>query len=144
MSTSITHHTFLRVAPEHVLATSRSSCNQSHHLVERVLLLNWRRRSEAAVGSRDALLQRRHGSSTHSLRKGAFGGSPSSIHATTTTSPFSQKKWVLTFLPSERQIKRTYTGKTAGRNDDMIIALQLAIAGARVFYESERYRPFRI
>lgn len=41
------------------------------------------------------------------------------------------------------QVKRTYTGKTAGRNDDLVITLQLALAGARVFYESERYAQFR-
>ena len=40
-------------------------------------------------------------------------------------------------------MKRTYTGKTAGRNDDLVITLQLALAGARVFYESDRYAKFR-
>ena len=39
--------------------------------------------------------------------------------------------------------KRTYTGKSAGRNDDIVITLQLALAGARVFYESDRYAQFR-
>ena len=41
------------------------------------------------------------------------------------------------------KVRRTYTGKTAGRNDDLVITLQLALAGARVFYESERYAQFR-
>ena len=41
------------------------------------------------------------------------------------------------------KVRRTFTGKTGGRQDDMAIALQLAIAGARVFYESERYQKFR-
>lgn len=40
-------------------------------------------------------------------------------------------------------MKRTYTGKTAGRNDDLVITLQLALAGARVFYQSDRYAQFR-
>ena len=65
------------------------------------------------------------------------------------------------------KVKRTYTGKTgcapvatterdacahpsthvacvrSGRNDDIVITLQLALAGARMFYQSDRYRQFR-
>ena len=39
--------------------------------------------------------------------------------------------------------RRTFTGKTGGRNDDLCIALQLALAGSREFYSSERYAQFR-
>jgi hypothetical protein len=39
--------------------------------------------------------------------------------------------------------KRTYSGKVGGRNDDLSIALQLAVAGLRCFYQNERYRSFR-
>ena len=41
------------------------------------------------------------------------------------------------------QVRKTFTGKTGGRNDDLCIALQLALAGARCFYESPRYQTFR-
>ena len=30
-----------------------------------------------------------------------------------------------------------------GRNDDLVIAAQLALAGSRVFYTDNRYRTFR-
>jgi hypothetical protein len=33
------------------------------------------------------------------------------------------------------QVKRTYTGKLGGRNDDLVITLQLALAGLRIFYQ---------
>ena len=39
--------------------------------------------------------------------------------------------------------KKTYSGKTGGRNDDVAIVLQLAIAGCRCFYSSEKYQNFR-
>ena len=36
-----------------------------------------------------------------------------------------------------------YSGKTSGRNDDLVIALQLAITGVRCFYSEPRYDSFR-
>lgn len=39
--------------------------------------------------------------------------------------------------------KKTYTGKMGGRNDDIAIVTQLAIAGVRCFYTSDKYRTFR-
>ena len=39
--------------------------------------------------------------------------------------------------------KKTYTGKLGGRNDDVAIVAQLAIAGIRCFYSSDKYRQFR-
>ena len=45
--------------------------------------------------------------------------------------------------PTAQQIRKTFTGKTGGRNDDLCIALQLALAGARQFYQSGRYNTFR-
>lgn len=42
------------------------------------------------------------------------------------------------------KVKKTYSGKIGGRNDDLVIALQLAMSGTRVFYESDRYKSFRI
>ena len=36
-----------------------------------------------------------------------------------------------------------YSGKVGGRNDDLIIALQLAITGIRCFYQDARYDGFR-
>jgi hypothetical protein len=39
--------------------------------------------------------------------------------------------------------KKTYSGKVGGRNDDVVITLQLAITGCRTFYQSDRYNSFR-
>lgn len=39
--------------------------------------------------------------------------------------------------------KKTYTGKVGGRNDDVAVVVQLAIAGVRCFYTQDRYRAFR-
>jgi len=41
------------------------------------------------------------------------------------------------------KVKKTYSGKVGGRNDDIVIAFQLAITGARCFYQSEKYVTFR-
>tara|TARA_Y100000817_G_scaffold204194_1_gene160011 strand:+ start:6784 stop:7077 length:294 start_codon:yes stop_codon:yes gene_type:complete len=41
------------------------------------------------------------------------------------------------------KIRRTYTGKLGGRNDDLAIALQLALTGCRCFYSSDKYSTFR-
>lgn len=40
-------------------------------------------------------------------------------------------------------VKKTYSGKVGGRNDDLVISLQLALTGSRVFYQENRYRTFR-
>ena len=40
-------------------------------------------------------------------------------------------------------VKKTYSGKVGGRNDDAVITLQLAITGIRTFYQSDRYNTFR-
>ena len=39
--------------------------------------------------------------------------------------------------------KKTYSGKVGGRNDDVAIVLQLAITGARAFYQNDKYQNFR-
>lgn len=39
--------------------------------------------------------------------------------------------------------KKTYSGKMGGRNDDIAIVTQLAIAGVRCFYREPKYRQFR-
>ena len=41
------------------------------------------------------------------------------------------------------KVRKIYTGKLGGRNDDLAIALQLAITGCRCFYASEKYQSFR-
>ena len=41
------------------------------------------------------------------------------------------------------KIKKTYSGKVGGRNDDVVITMQLAITGCRTFYSSEKYQNFR-
>lgn len=39
--------------------------------------------------------------------------------------------------------RKTYSGKVGGRNDDVVITLQLAITGCRCFYQNEKYSNFR-
>ena len=41
------------------------------------------------------------------------------------------------------QVRKTYTGKLYGRQDDLIIALQLAIIGCQKFFQDPKYRGFR-
>ena len=41
------------------------------------------------------------------------------------------------------KVRRTYTGKLGGLQDDLAIVLQLAITGLRCFYQSEKYMTFR-
>ena len=40
-------------------------------------------------------------------------------------------------------VKKTYSGKVGGRNDDVAIVMQLAITGARAFYQNDKYQNFR-
>lgn len=40
-------------------------------------------------------------------------------------------------------VKKTYSGKVGGRNDDVVITMQLAITGIRTFYQSDKYQNFR-
>ena len=49
----------------------------------------------------------------------------------------------LTMFVSSFTVKKTYSGKVGGRQDDLIITLQLALIGSRVFYTEPRYRNFR-
>ena len=39
--------------------------------------------------------------------------------------------------------RKTYTGKVHGRQDDLVIALQLACIGCSKFFQDPRYRAFR-
>jgi len=41
------------------------------------------------------------------------------------------------------KIRKTYSGKIGGLNDDLAICLQLAITGLRCFYQSDKYNTFR-
>ena len=41
------------------------------------------------------------------------------------------------------KIRKTYTGKLGGLQDDLAICLQLCITGIRCFYQSEKYTNFR-
>ena len=40
-------------------------------------------------------------------------------------------------------MRKTYTGKLYGRQDDLIIALQLAMIGCQKFFQDPKYRAFR-
>lgn len=46
-------------------------------------------------------------------------------------------------LSAVHKIRKTYTGKIGGLNDDLAICLQLAITGLRCFYQSSKYSNFR-
>lgn len=39
--------------------------------------------------------------------------------------------------------RKTYTGKIGGAQDDLCVALQLALTACRCFYSSERYQSYR-
>ena len=41
------------------------------------------------------------------------------------------------------QVRKTYTGKLYGKQDDLCIALQLALVGAQKFYQEPKYASFR-
>ena len=41
------------------------------------------------------------------------------------------------------KVRRTYTGKIGGQQDDLAICLQLAITGLRCFYQNQKYAGFR-
>ena len=45
--------------------------------------------------------------------------------------------------PPTRQVRKTYSGKISGEQDDLAIVLQLAISALRCFYTSARYEKFR-
>ena len=45
--------------------------------------------------------------------------------------------------PLSRQVRKTYTGKIQGEQDDVAIAIQLAITGLRCFYQNPKYDRFR-
>ena len=40
-------------------------------------------------------------------------------------------------------MRKTYTGKLYGKQDDLIISLQLALIGCQKFYSDSKYRSFR-
>jgi hypothetical protein len=39
--------------------------------------------------------------------------------------------------------RKTYTGKIGGKQDDVCLAMQMALWGARTFYTDDRYAPHR-
>ena len=41
------------------------------------------------------------------------------------------------------RVRKTYSGKVGGEQDDAVIAMQLAVTGLRCFYTSEKYERFR-
>ena len=41
------------------------------------------------------------------------------------------------------KLRKTYSGKVGGQNDDLAIVIQMCISGLRVFYQSEKYASFR-
>jgi hypothetical protein len=41
------------------------------------------------------------------------------------------------------KVRKTYSGKVGGEQDDACIAMQLAVTGLRCFYTSEKYERFR-
>ena len=41
------------------------------------------------------------------------------------------------------KVRKTYSGKVGGEQDDACIAMQLAVTGLRTFYTSDKYERFR-
>ena len=41
------------------------------------------------------------------------------------------------------RVRKTYTGKVQGEQDDVAIAMQLAVTGLRCFYQNPKYDRFR-
>ena len=41
------------------------------------------------------------------------------------------------------QVRKTYTGKLYGKQDDLCIAMQLAMIGQQKFFQDSKYRNFR-
>ena len=41
------------------------------------------------------------------------------------------------------KVRQTYTGKLYGKQDDLCIAIQLALIGQQYFFQSAKYRNFR-
>ena len=41
------------------------------------------------------------------------------------------------------KVRKTYSGKVGGEQDDACIAMQLAVTGLRCFYTNEKYERFR-
>ena len=40
-------------------------------------------------------------------------------------------------------VRTTYTGKLYGRQDDLVIALQLSLIGCQKFFQDSKYKSFR-
>ena len=40
-------------------------------------------------------------------------------------------------------MRKTYSGKVGGEQDDACVAMQLAVTGLRCFYTNEKYERFR-
>ena len=41
-------------------------------------------------------------------------------------------------------MRKTYTGKLYGKQDDLAIAMQLAMIGCQKFFQDPKYRNFRV
>jgi hypothetical protein len=41
------------------------------------------------------------------------------------------------------KVRKTYTGKVAGKQDDTVLALQMAVYGAKAFFTSSKYAAYR-
>ena len=41
------------------------------------------------------------------------------------------------------KVRKTYTGKLYGKQDDLCIAMQLAMVGQQKFYQDSKYKNFR-
>jgi hypothetical protein len=41
------------------------------------------------------------------------------------------------------KVRKTYSGKVGGQNDDLSIVMQMCISGLRCFYQSDKYANFR-
>lgn len=51
--------------------------------------------------------------------------------------------YLTTHTHTHTQVRTTYTGKLYGKQDDLCIAIQLALIGCQRFFQEPRYRNFR-
>jgi hypothetical protein len=42
------------------------------------------------------------------------------------------------------QVRKTFTGKLSGHQDDTAVALQIALLSSKIFYQEDRYATYRL
>jgi hypothetical protein len=48
-----------------------------------------------------------------------------------------------TAVAPRSQVRKTFSGKLSGHQDDTAVALQIALLSSKIFYQSDRYATYR-